>query len=292
MAAESSQIRGKIALPSAEYIFGSTPGMRTIRSEIERALQDNLPVLIEGEHGTGKELIARFLHSKSDRSEGPFVKVNCGAAPVGVLEAEIFGSDVGVVESRQAGQRNCSFEMASGGTLFLDEIGDLGPALQQRLANAIKSGQYGSKNGGDEGKVRVRIVCASDFDLQASGQNGMAEPFDLLGCFGHRVRLLPLRERKEDIPQLCRYLGEKIAHDFGRPVPRFSARAIGVLQRWDWPGNIRELENWTARIVIFGAEEVIGPEVGYLAAGVEAGPRPHRATHGGAGRSRRMRGFK
>jgi DNA-binding NtrC family response regulator len=291
MCAESAQTRGRIELPGAEYIFGTTPGMCAIRYEIEQALKDDLPVLIEGEHGTGKELIARFLHSQSNRKGGAFLKVNCGAAPAGVLEREIFGGEAGATEG-QAGQENCSKDVASGGTLFLDDVRHLDPALQQRLVRLIKTGRYGSKNGGGELAIKARIVCASDFDLQTAGQKGTTMPVDLLGCFGHRVRLLPLRERKEDIPQLCRYLGEKIAHDFGRPVPRFSAAVLGVLQRWDWPGNIRELENWTARIVIFGPEEVIGPESDYLPGRQEAGPRRHRGTYGVGGRSRRMRGLK
>jgi DNA-binding NtrC family response regulator len=290
MVAEPAQAFRCLELPSAEDIFGRTPGMREIQNEIDRAMQDDLPILIEGENGTGKEVIGRFLHAHSARKEGPFVKVSCGAVSGRVLEGEVFGYETGST-GNPGESRSGSIEMAAGGTLFVDDIADMDVSLQQRLIRTLKMSRYGRQNGAEDLMVEARFVCATGIDPQG-GPRSQTVHADLLECFGHRVRLLPLRERKEDIPQLCRYLGEKFARNFGRPVPRFSPAVLDALQKWDWPGNIRELENWTARIVIFGTEEAIGLEFSrQLGARIDTSPRRHRATRINANRLRRTRRF-
>ena len=289
MVAETSQIFRRTELPSVEFIFGSTPGMREIRARIERASEDGLPVLIEGESGTGKEVVGRFLHDRSASREGPFVKVNCGAVPARLLEAEMFGYERGTTGTIEE-TRNGSIGVAAGGTLFLDEIGEMDLTLQQKLLRTIKTGRYGRQDGSDEVDVNTRFVCASSRDLQA-GSGDESFPEELLQSFAHRVHLKPLRERKQDIPQLCEYLVEKFARNFRRPVPRLSPYVLKVFQQWNWPGNIRELENWIARIVIFGTEEAIGLEFRRQLGGVTDGslPREHRATHMKSDRLRRVR---
>lgn len=288
MVAETAQTFRRSELPDVEFIFGSTPGMREIRTTIDHASQDDLPVLIEGESGTGKEVIARFLHDHSARREGPFVKVNCGAIPVRLLEGEMFGyerSSAGDVRET----KNGSIGIAAGGTLFLDEISEMDLQLQQKLLRTLETGHYGRQDGSEDLAVKARFVCASSRDLDAALLNDTF-PEELLKRFPHRVRLKPLRERKQDIPQLCEYLAEKFARNFRRPVPSLSPYVLRVFQQWNWPGNIRELENWIARIVIFGTEETIGLEfrrqIGIFG---DTLPREHRATHAKSERLRRMR---
>jgi DNA-binding NtrC family response regulator len=287
MPTDTVQISQRVELPSTEFIFGSTAGMREIREKIERAAQDHLPVLIEGESGTGKEVIGRFLHKNGIRAEGPFLKLNCGGASARLLACEIFGLEKAKAATYPE-HASGSIGVASGGTLFLDEIDGMDSSLQQNLAHILQSGTYRRIDGGEDLLVDARFVCATRIDLEAGVQSHLVD--ELLGCFAHRVRLLPLRERREDIPQLCEYLLGKFARDFGRTVPQLSARAVEVLQQWKWPGNIRELENWIARIVIFGAEEVVGLEFRrQLAGGEDVALQYHRASHPKSVRSRRQR---
>ena len=220
-------------------------------------MQDDLPVLIEGESGTGKEVIGRFLHKHSVRGDGPFVKFNCAAVSARLLEREMFGYEK---SGRQyAGDAVAgSIGVAWGGTLFLDEIQDMDLSMQEKLTRTLRSGQY-RRDGRRGGPGCERPLCVRH---EFRPEGGVAESYvsrRLMGCFAHHhLHLLPLRERKEDIPGLCEYLLEKFARDFGRPVPHLSSNVLEAFQQWKWPGNVRELENWIARIVIFGAEEVIG----------------------------------
>lgn len=277
MVAETAQTFRRTEIPDVEFIFGDTPEMRVIRTKIEQASEDDLPVLIEGESGTGKEVVARFLHDRSARRIGPFVKVNCGAVPARLLEGEMFG-----YERDAAGDvretKNGSIGIAAGGTLFLDEIGEMDVSLRQKLLRTIRTGCYGRQDGREQLAVSARFVCASSRDLQNSLEGDSAAE-KMTSCFAHRVCLRPLRERKQDIPQLCEYLVGKFARNFGRPVPRLSPDVMRAFHQWDWPGNIRELENWIARIVIFGTEEAIGLEFKrQLDLPGEVVSRQHRAT--------------
>jgi DNA-binding NtrC family response regulator len=281
MFAETTQTLRHLEQPDAELIFGNTAAMRSIRTKLERALQDDLPVLIEGESGTGKDVVGRFLHCHSQRHEGPFVKVNCGALAGRLLEGEMFG--VGAYSANEA--QSGSVGMAWGGTLFLDEIVDMDMVLQQRLTRKLQTRQDRRL---DE-ELYPRFVCASSTDLELKALHNPSLT-ELLKCFCHRVRLLPLRERKRDIPQLCDYLAEKFARNFGRPVPHLSQSVLDAFCHWDWPGNIRELENWIARIVIFGTEEAMGLDHARQFRGrVGGAARRHRATHLNVSRARRAR---
>jgi transcriptional regulator with PAS, ATPase and Fis domain len=179
-----------------------------------------------------------------------------------------------------------SIGLAGNGTIFLDEIAEMNPGLQRKVVEALRNRHCGSDGAG---LMNARVVCASSVDLQTTAfpEGTFA---GLPDHFGHRVRLLPLRERKQDIPQLCEYLIEKFAQNFGRPAPRLSASVLRSFQRWNWLGNIRELENWIARIVIFGTEEAIGSEFGLPMASGEGVPARHRALGMFASRVRRRRG--
>lgn len=287
MTAETAHHPQRTELPASELIFGSTPGMREVRSQLERAFHDDLPVLIKGESGTGKEVIGRFLHHHSKRSEESFIKLNCAAIPANLAGGELFGQKEkeGAVREAKGGFIN----LASPGTLFLDEIADLDLGLQKKLATVLELARDGRAEQTQQA-IAARFVCATSVDLQAASAK-QAFLTELLGNFSvHRIVLLPLRERREDIPELCEYLLAKLAREFGRPVPRLSPYALHALQQWKWPGNIRELENWIARIVIFGTEEAIGLDFNrQLIAWGEEIPRRHRAVHAGMVRARRLR---
>jgi len=286
MVAETPQSFQSVDQPNAELIFGSTPGMREVRMKLEGALRDDLPVLIEGESGTGKEVVGRFLHWHSEREKGPFVKVNCGALQFRQSESEIFRGGTGTAEGSRP--KEIAIDLASRGTLFLDEIGDLGAVVQQQLVGIFGAGGCGRPDGRD---LDPRFVCASSLN---SGSKASENPIlaELLGSFQHRVRLLPLRERKRDLPQLCEYLAEKFARSFNRPVPKLSQSVLELFAEWSWPGNIRELENWVARIVVLGTEEAMATEYCHQREGKTEGSRRHRATRVNSSFSRRTRKYR
>ena len=268
MAFTTAQFEPLTRLPMAEYIFGTTPGMQEARASLEEALHSDLPVLIQGECGTGKEVAARYLHLRSKRAAGPFVRVSCGALPGKLLDGEMFGRSYGDAADAFGGG---SVEMAASGTLFLDEFADLDSPMRQRVLSEVTS--QGATRKSKESDARVVCATSATFEGAALGSRGLEE---LTGAFAHRIRLLPLRERKPDLPRLCEYLLEKFAVGFGRPMPRLSQHVLDVLERWDWPGNIRELEKWMARIVIFGIEEAVGPEIAKHAGRLFAETRRHR----------------
>jgi DNA-binding NtrC family response regulator len=283
MIAETAQSARVPQLPIADFIFGTTPGMKEVRATLETAQQDDLPVLIEGESGTGKEVIARYLHLRSQRAAGPFVRVNCGAIPARQLEVEMFGGELGANDASGGNPGSCSVGLAESGTLFLDGIAELDLGLQQRVVQVLKSGRCGT---GERKPAGPRIVCATTIDVETAISQARA-PQSLSSHFGHRVRLLPLRERKQDMPQLCEYLLAKFARSFGRPVPQLSPYVLESFRQWDWPGNIRELENWIARMVIFGTEEAIGLEFRRQVGAREA--VRHHSVRGNENRVRRIR---
>ena len=288
MPAETAQIARR-PLPSADIVFGNTEGMREVREEIERASNDDYPVLIEGESGTGKEVIGRFLHAGSKRRSGPFLRLNCVASSPSLLRGEMFGYE-GRGATNVRPRTGSPIGLASGGTFFVDEIGDMDCDLLQALIVALESGTYRNLNGNEDLTVDSRLVCASSVDLGARMMNRACGE-ELKGLLRHhRVHLLPLRERKEDIPQLCEYLLGRFAHDFNKPIPRLSSNALEAFQRWKWPGNIRELENWIARIVIFGTDEAIGLDFKSKLAVSGAEPsRRHRVIRMRVERARRLR---
>lgn len=247
-------------LPGEAVIFGSTPAMREIRSKIDSILSSDLPLLIQGESGTGKEVVARFLHTHSSRREAPFVKLNCAATPANLLESELFGSENGSFAGANE-DRPGLVEIADGGTLFLNEIGDIGLELQGKLLRLLRDGSYTRIGGSQKRTGRVRIVCATNAHLLEAVETGAfrEDLFYRIGIVS--LRLLPLRERKNDIPQLCEYMLQKLSRQFQRSIPLLHPTTLHLLKQWDWPGNLRELENWIARAVILGDDEAPGAEL-------------------------------
>ena len=201
MPAEIDNETQHLEAPRPEFIFGTTAGMRQIRATVERAAQDNLPVLIQGESGTGKEMLSQYLHRQRGGG-GPFLKLNCGAAPASLVEGEIYGIErTTAKQSRE--NKGGLIELASGGTLFLDEIEGMDISLQRRVAHTLETRRYRRIEGKEDLTVDARLVCATSIDLEAELRNCVVE--ELLGRLVHRVRLLPLRERREDMPQLCEF---------------------------------------------------------------------------------------
>jgi two-component system response regulator AtoC len=261
------------SLPGEAVIFGRTAAMREVRDRIDRLLDGDLPVLITGESGTGKEVMARFLHISSDRKNAPFVKVNCAAIPGSLLESELLGFEKGAFAGANLPRRGL-VEIAEGGTLFLAEIGDMDWSLQVKLLHLLQGGHYSRIGGREERRASIRVVCASKGDLEAVVENRTFhhELFGRIDEFG--LHILPLRERKEDIPQLCAYFLRKLADEFGKTAPRLTPMALQLLEEWNWPGNMRELKNWIARVIVLGCEEALGEEPGPRAAvGSQSGNR-------------------
>jgi DNA-binding NtrC family response regulator len=247
-------------LPGEAVIFGSTPAMREIRSKIDCVLSNDLPVLIQGENGTGVEVIARFLHTRSSRHDAPFVKLSCAATPAAVLEGELFGrqreSRPGVSEDRPG-----MIEIAAGGTLFIDEIGKMNWELQGKLLRLLESGSYSRSDGSQERMGRTRVVCATNIDLREAVKTGVFRE-DLF----HRIsvvclRLSPLRDRRNDIPQLSEYFLQKLSRQFQRSIPRLNPATLHLMKQWTWPGNMLELKNWIARGIILGDYESLSAEL-------------------------------
>lgn len=266
-------------LPPPDLLFGSTEIMRDIRVNLERAQPVDFPLLVEGESGTGKELVARHLHKHSGKADRAFVRVSCGVLAPDRLERGV--PDTGQPITFRLDQHFKSMGLATGGTLFLDEIADLDLGLQEELEEILRE----SKSANVEARMSARgisIICSSSVGLDEAAECGRISS-DLAKCFQNRVRLLPLRERKQDIPALCDYLAGKYARSIGRPAPKLIPLVLEAFEKWSWPGNIRELENWIARIVIFGTEEAFGLEF-LRQIGSDPMVRRHRAIKGRPGR--------
>jgi two-component system response regulator AtoC len=247
-------------LPGEAIIFGSTPAMREIRSKIDCVLSSDLPVLIQGESGTGKEVVARFLHTRSNRHDAPFVKLNCAAIPASLLESELFGHERGSRDGAE-GDRLGLIEMADGGTLFLDEIADMSWELQGKLLRFLQDGSFTRLGGSEERRGRIRVICASNTDLRKAVDSGALREDLFYRIEVVTLHLSALRDRKSDIPQLCGYLLRKLSRQFRRRIPQLNPVTPHLLKQWDWPGNLRELENWVARAVIIGDDEALSAEL-------------------------------
>ena len=229
-------------------LVGDSEPMRLVKSRIAKVARGMAPVLVRGESGTGKELVARAVHACSQRSDGPFVAVNCGAIPENLLEAEFFGARKGSYTG-SAADRDGYFQAARGGTLFLDEIGDLPLAMQSKLLRAIQERSVRPIGSTQEDAVDVRIVSATHKDLQAEVQTGRFRQDLFYRLNVIEIAVPALRDRREDLPALCAALLARIAHDAGMDVPVLSPAVIDSLAAHPLQGNVRELENLLHRAV-------------------------------------------
>ena len=237
-------------------IVGSSYAIRQVLERIERVAPSDARVLITGENGTGKELVARAIHRLSRRADREFVEVNCAAIPSELIESELFGhmkgSFTGAVQDR-AGK----FELADGGTLFLDEVGDMSQAAQAKVLRALEEGQVTRVGGQKNTEVDVRVVAATNKDLEDEIQAGGFREDLYYRLNVVPIHVPPLRERKEDIPPLVRHFASRLAASSGLPPHDFSDGALEQLQTMEWPGNVRELRNTVERLLILST----GPRV-------------------------------
>lgn len=239
-------------------IVGADTTLKPVFETVERVAPTRATVLILGEHGTGKELVARALHDASDRASGPFVAVNCAAIPETLLEAELFGVEKGTATGVAA--REGKFETASGGTLFLDEIGDMSLALQAKLLRVLQERVFERVGGRKPVEVDVRVVAATNRNLEAAMAAGSFRSDLYYRLSVITIRLPSLRERKADIPALATFFCSTFAREYSKPVQGFTAAGLDCLLNWSWPGNVRELKNVVERAVIMTAQTLIGPE--------------------------------
>ena len=239
-------------------IVGRSPAMQEIYRIVARLTQTNLTVLIVGESGTGKELVARALHDYGRRRKGPFVAINMAAIPRELIESELFGHERGAftgATARAAGR----FEQAEGGSLFLDEIGDMPLEAQTRLLRVLQQGEYTPVGANTAVKTNVRIIAATHRDLRQLISQGLFREDLFFRLNVVPMRLPPLRERTEDIPDLVRHFHDRIAKE-GLPRKEVSGEAMERLKRYRWPGNIRELENLLRRLVAISIDDTITAE--------------------------------
>jgi len=247
-------------MPPDSVVFGSTEAMRALRERLAKIAGANVPVLIHGESGTGKDIIARMIHASSPWKTGPWVKVNCPAIPGTLLESELFGYEKGAFTGAY-GTKPGRVEMAHRGTLFLDEISELDMALQSKLLQLLQDGQFCRIGAQEDKKVEVRVVCATNRKLEeeiAAG-NFRADLYYRINVVN--LYMPPLRDRASDIPHLIGYFLEYYNRKFNaRAVPP-SAELMNSLKKYHWPGNVRELENLMKRYVILGTEESISGDL-------------------------------
>lgn len=243
-------------LPPESVIFGRSPVMQAARRKVEKVAGTNVPVLVRGESGTGKEIIANLLHQWSPWGEGPFVKVSCPAIPSTLLESELFGYEKGAFTGAY-GTKLGRVEMAHRGTLFLDEIAELDPALQAKLLQLLQDGQFCRIGAQEDKRVEVRVVCATNRRLEKEMESGSFRHDLFYRINVVSMQLPPLRERSEDIPDLVDYFLECYSAQFKCPALPLSSDLAEHLQKYDWPGNIRQLENVIKRYVILGSEEAV-----------------------------------
>lgn len=232
-----------------EEIIGSSPALRLALEEVKRVAPTDSTVLVLGETGTGKELIAHAIHKLSPRCGRPLLRLNCVAIPFDLLESELFGHEKGAFTGAIA-QKIGRFEMADSGTLFLDEIGDIPPALQPKLLCVLQEQEFERLGSGRTHKVDVRLVGATHRDLKQMVKRNefRSDLYYRLNVFP--VRLPPLRERREDIPQLVSHFVEVFARRMGKTVPQIPQQLLDAFASYSWPGNVRELQNLVERAVI------------------------------------------
>ena len=253
------------AAPATNPIVGVDGGLRQVWEAVRLVAPSDAAVLIHGETGTGKELIARAIHDQSRRQRGPYVKINCAAIPAGLLESELFGHERGAYTGALT-QTTGRFQLADGGTLFLDEVGDLPLELQPKLLRVLQEQEFERLGGARTIHVNVRVVAATNANLMEMVQQRRfrADLFYRLNVFP--ISLPPLRERTDDIPELVWNFVQRFAAQMNREIESIPDEVMETLQFHDWPGNIRELQNFVERAVILSPGTVLRPPLAELRA--------------------------
>ncbi|MBF0318508.1 MAG: sigma-54-dependent Fis family transcriptional regulator [Nitrospirae bacterium] len=250
-ALKTEQLKG---LPPLEIIFG---GMEDVLAEVRAVAQTSATVLITGETGTGKTLIARVLHALSARS-GPFVDLNCAAIPENLMESELFGYEKGAFTGAMAPKRG-KFELASGGSILLDEVSEMSPALQAKFLKVLEGGAFERLGGTITQKVDTRVICATNRDLQKRVAEGRFRDDLYFRLNVFPINIPPLRTRKLHIPKLCHYLAAAISKRIGKDTVELSEQEVEKLASYVWPGNVRELQNIIERSIIMSKGGIAAP---------------------------------
>jgi formate hydrogenlyase transcriptional activator len=248
---------------SAGEIIGQSPAFRAVLKQVQIVAPTNATVLIHGETGTGKELIAEAVHRHSSRRDRALARINCAAIPSGLLESELFGHEKGAFTgaiARKAGR----FELAHQGTLFLDEVGDIPLELQPKLLRVLQEREFERLGSTQTQRINVRLVAATSRDLSqmAAARQFREDLYYRLNVFP--IRIPPLRERVEDIPLLVRYFVNKCAHEVNKQIETVPPKVMDFLRRYHWPGNVRELENFIERAVIISPGKVLNAPLAEL----------------------------
>ncbi len=244
---------------SYDEIVGKSKAMRELYSLIQRATEGNITVLIHGESGTGKELVARSIHYNSQRKAGPFITINCTAIPESLIESELFGHERGAFTGASA-RRIGKFEQADKGTIFLDEIGEMQLSLQAKLLRVLQERHFQRVGGATNIVTDIRVLTATNRDLEAAVKAGGFREDLYFRIAAFPIRIPPLRERLEDIPVLANYFLKKYVEDSGKSIRAISPEALQLLVQYDFPGNVRELENVIERAVLFETTEFLQPD--------------------------------
>jgi two-component system, NtrC family, response regulator AtoC len=270
---ERNRLAGEPATTGDAVIWGSDP-MRAVRATLEQIADTDITILIQGESGVGKEIVARTAHELSPRADKPFTKVNCAALPAELLESELFGYEKGAFTGA-TGRKHGKFEVAHRGTIFLDEIGEMSPALQAKLLQVLQDHAFTRLGSNQEIKVDVRVVCATNRRLIEMVAEGRFREDLYFRLNVVSIEIPPLRSRREEIPALVDSFLRRSSARYAKPVPELSLELRDELDRYAFPGNVRELENLIKRIVVLGREDAILAEL--------------RETRGGARGSEALR---
>ena len=257
--AMAREVAGLRALAEGRFeMVGQSPAMAALYGQIAKVAPTRTRVLITGESGTGKELVARAIHRESVLRDRPFIKVNCAAIPPELIESELFGHERGAFTGAAARKKGL-FELADGGTIFLDEIGDMSLSAQAKVLRVLQSGELSRVGSETTLKVDVRVLAATNRDLQAAVAGGQFREDLFFRLAVVPLRVPPLRERAADIPLLCQAFTAQIAHENGLHDKAFAPEAIAILSAYGWPGNVRELRNVVERLVIL-SEGTVGAD--------------------------------
>lgn len=258
LVSETKILRKKI---SKKYeITGSSPKIKEILDMIDKVAKTKSRVLILGENGTGKELVARRIHELSNRADGPFIEVNCAAIPSELIESQLFGHKKGAFTGAVNDQIG-AFEAADGGTIFLDEIGDMSPAAQAKVLRVLQENRIMRVGEAKETSIDVRVIAATNKNLKDEISKGFfrEDLFHRISTFP--MHIPPLRERADDIPELIKIFVVNAANDMGKPIPVFTEDAVNELKIQPWTGNVRELQNIVERLVIICGQTITSEDV-------------------------------
>ena len=237
------------------FFVAASPVMRKIRSQAKLVANVDIPVLLLGESGTGKEVMARLVHRYSPRAHRTFLKVNCAAVPADLLESELFGYEPGAFTGATHSKPG-KFELCNKGTILLDEIGEMPPQLQAKLLHVLQDQQFSRLGSRNVVKVDVRILAATNIDIPVAIAEKKLREDLYYRLNGFSITLPPLRERREEIGLLLKHFTSQVAERYGRTPPVISSRLLEACERYDWPGNLRELGNFVKRHLILGDEEL------------------------------------